>query len=129
MEHALPGHQSGASLAAGDTQLATPSGIDLVVPMTGEHVMTESKEDPSAPPEGGQDPKQGGASERAPGDSSPNTGFSSADPPRAPSGLSTGLQPGGLVPGGGPGASVGSIGTGGAQTDNKDTGSLKRDGR
>jgi len=63
------------------------------------------------------------------GSSSPNTGFSSADPPRAPSGLSTGLQPGGVVPGGGPGASVGSIGTGGAQTDNRDTGSLKRDGK
>jgi hypothetical protein len=63
------------------------------------------------------------------GSSSPNTGFSSADPPRAPSGLSTGLQPGGLVPGGGPGASAGSIGTGGAQTDNRDSGSLKRDGK
>ncbi len=55
--------------------------------------------------------------------------FSSANPPRAPSGLSTGLQPGGLAPGGGPAASTGSIGTGGAQTGNQDTGSLKRDGR
>jgi len=55
--------------------------------------------------------------------------FSSANPPRAPSGLASGLQPGGLSPGGGPGASVGSIGTGGAQTENRDTGSLKRDGR
>ena len=32
--------------------------------------------------------------------------FSSANPPRAPSGLSTGLQPGGLAPGGGPAASA-----------------------
>src|SRR3712207_8019432 len=38
-------------------------------------------------------------------------GFSSANPPRAPSGLSTGLQPSGMTPGGGPGASVGSTGT------------------
>ncbi len=93
-----------------------------------EQVMSESKANPSAAPEI-DEVTQGAVSERAPGGSSPNTGFSSADPPRAPSGLSTGLQPGGLVPGGGPGASVGSIGTGGAQTDNKDTGSLKRDGR
>jgi hypothetical protein len=95
--------------------------------------MSKGKEDASAAPEGGQDgrqdPGQGAAPEQTPGGSSPNTGFSSANPPRAPSGLSTGLQPGGLVPGGGPGASVGSIGTGGAQTDNKDTGSLKRDGK
>lgn len=55
--------------------------------------------------------------------------FSSANPPRAPSGISTPLQPSGLTPGGGPAASVGSIGTGGAQTGNHDTGSLKRDGR
>ncbi len=55
--------------------------------------------------------------------------FSSANPPRAPSGLSTGLQPGGLAPGGGPAASTGSIGTGGAQTGGQDAGSLKRDGR
>ncbi|MFC4174969.1 hemerythrin domain-containing protein [Microvirga sp. GCM10011540] len=61
--------------------------------------------------------------------SSPNNWFSSANPPRAPSGISSGLQPGGVVPGGGPGASVGSVGTGGAQTENRDSGSLKRDGR
>jgi len=63
------------------------------------------------------------------GASSANTGFSSANPPRAPSGLGSRLQPGGMVPGGGPGASVGSIGTGGGQTENRDTGSLRRDGR
>ncbi len=55
--------------------------------------------------------------------------FSSANPPHAPSGLATPLQPGGLTPGGGPGASMGSVGTGGGQTENRDTGSLKRDGR
>jgi hypothetical protein len=60
--------------------------------------------------------------------SSPNKGFSSANPPRAPSGIGSSLQPGGTLPGGGPGASVGSLGTGGAQTENRDTGSLKRAG-
>lgn len=60
--------------------------------------------------------------------SSPDANFSSADPPRAPSGLASGLQPGGVLPGGGPGASVGSLGTGGGQTESRDTGSLKRGG-
>jgi hypothetical protein len=60
---------------------------------------------------------------------SPNKGFSSANPPDAPKGLSTGLQPGGMRPGGGPGAGVGSIGTGGGQTADEPTGSLKHDGR
>jgi hypothetical protein len=54
--------------------------------------------------------------------------FSSANPPHAPSGLSTPLQPGGTVPGGAPASSVGSVGTGGGQTENRDTGSLKREG-
>ena len=60
---------------------------------------------------------------------SPNTGFSSSDPPAAPSGLSTGLQPGGVLPGGGPGASTGSIGTGGGQTSGRESGSKTRDGK
>jgi hypothetical protein len=62
---------------------------------------------------------------------SPSDGnrFSSANPPRAPSGLSSPLQPGGTLPAGGPAASAGSIGTGGAQTGGADTGGLKRDGR
>lgn len=60
---------------------------------------------------------------------SQNTGFSSANPPQAPSGLSSPLQPGGTFPGGGPGASVASLGTGGAQTGGSDTGSPKRMGR
>jgi hypothetical protein len=55
--------------------------------------------------------------------------FSSANPPRAPSGIATPLQPGGLAPGGGPGASMGSVGTGGGQTEGRDTGSLKRGGQ
>jgi hypothetical protein len=78
---------------------------------------------------GGETPLQDSASQETTGSSSPNTGFSSANPPHAPSGLATGLQPGGVVPGGGPGVSVGSIGTGGAQTENQDSGSLKRDGK
>jgi hypothetical protein len=59
---------------------------------------------------------------------SPNTGFSSADIPAAPSGISTNLQPGGVRPGGGPAASVGSIGTGSGQTAGHESGSKKRDG-
>lgn len=55
--------------------------------------------------------------------------FSSANPPRAPSGISSNLQPSGMVPGTAPGASVGSIGTGGGSTENRETGSLRRDGR
>lgn len=62
------------------------------------------------------------------GSPSDDNWFSSAHPPRAPSGLSTPLQPGGTLPAGGPGASMGSIGTGGAQTGGADSGSLKRDG-
>ena len=69
------------------------------------------------------------ATVHADGTPKPNPGFSSADPPMAPAGLSTGLQPGGTTPGGGPGASVGSIGTGGGQNRDEPTGSLKRDGR
>jgi hypothetical protein len=37
-------------------------------------------------------------------------------------GLSSGLQPGGMVPGGGPGAMVGSLGTGGGSNANQATG-------
>ncbi len=43
----------------------------------------------------------------------------------AADGLATGLQPGGIIPGGGPGAMVGSMGTGGgsnADTPTGDTG-------
>ncbi|WP_114944975.1 hemerythrin domain-containing protein [Microvirga calopogonii] len=71
----------------------------------------------------------GGAAPAAGGSPSDDTWFSSAHPPRAPSGLSTPLQPGGTLPAGGPAASTGSIGTGGAQTGGADSGSLKRDGQ
>jgi hypothetical protein len=70
-----------------------------------------------------------GGSSSGGGQPSPNKGFSSANPPHAPSGIATPLQPGGTTPGGGPGASAGSVGTGGAQTGNSDTGSVKRDGQ
>jgi hypothetical protein len=43
-------------------------------------------------------------------------------------GLSTGLQPGGTIPGKSPAAGVGSIGTGGGSTDNRETGTLKSSG-
>jgi hemerythrin-like domain-containing protein len=62
------------------------------------------------------------------GSPSDDNWFSSAHPPRAPSGVATPLQPGGTLPAGGPGTSMGSIGTGGAQTGGADSGSLKRDG-
>ncbi|ACL56301.1 hypothetical protein [Methylobacterium nodulans] len=60
---------------------------------------------------------------------SPNKGFSSANPPKAPNGLASPLQPGGTRPAGGPGRSTGSLGTGGGQTGGEPTGSLKNDGR
>ena len=91
--------------------------------------MSMNKPNPITAPHSAEGKPQEAALQENTGSSSPNTGFSSADPPRAPSGLSTGLQPSGLVPGGGPGTSVGSIGTGGAQTTNRDSGSLKRDGK
>lgn len=43
-------------------------------------------------------------------------------------GIATSLQPGGMRPGGGPGAGLGSIGTGGGNTANSDTGSQGQDG-
>jgi hypothetical protein len=49
-------------------------------------------------------------------------------PPHPPSGVSTALQPGGTVPGGGPGASVGSLGTGGGPTAGAPSGAVKRSG-
>ena len=53
-----------------------------------------------------------------------------AKPKAAPGsgGLGNKLQPGGTVPGGGPGASVGSIGTGGGSTGGAPSGGLKRGG-
>ena len=49
--------------------------------------------------------------------------------PRTGNGLSSGLQPGGTLPGGGPGASVGSIGTGGGATGGAGTGNVASRGR
>ena len=46
-----------------------------------------------------------------------------ATPPTG-NGLSSGLQRGGTLPGGGPGASVGSIGTGGGSTGGAGTGNV-----
>jgi len=43
----------------------------------------------------------------------------------SPSGLASGLQSGGTVPGGGPGNTEGSIGTGGGSNADRDTGTLK----
>jgi hypothetical protein len=49
--------------------------------------------------------------------------------PPTGNGLSSGLQPGGTLPGGGPGASVGSIGTGGGSTGGAVTGNVASGGR
>jgi hypothetical protein len=67
-----------------------------------------------------------GTAPAAGGSPSDDNWFSSANPPRAPSGLSTPLQPGGTLPAGSPASSAGSIGTGGAQTGGADSGGLKR---
>lgn len=45
---------------------------------------------------------------------------------RNPGGLATGLQSGGTIPGKSPGATVGSIGTGGGSTAGAPTGTAKR---
>jgi len=71
----------------------------------------------------------GGSEPQAGGSPSDDHWFSSAHPPRAPSGLSSPLQPGGTLPAGGPAPSAGSIGTGGAQTGGADSGSLKHGGQ
>ena len=44
----------------------------------------------------------------------------------ATGGLSTGLQPGGTIPGSGPGTMKGAIGTGGGSDADRDTGNLKK---
>jgi hypothetical protein len=57
--------------------------------------------------------------------------MSDKKPPKPSSGnvgLSTGLQPGGTIPGKTPAADVGSIGTGGGSTDDRETGTVKRSG-
>jgi hypothetical protein len=59
------------------------------------------------------------------GQPSPSQGFSSAEPPHAPKGLSTPLHPGGTGRGGGRAAGAGSMGAGGGQNADEPTGSLK----
>ncbi len=44
-------------------------------------------------------------------------------------GISSGVQRGGTLPGGGPGAGLGSIGTGGGSTGGAPSGNVKRGGR
>ena len=80
---------------------------------------------------GHKQPKAGSEGNQAQDDvsGSGQAGFSSANPPHAPGGLSTGLQPSGMTPGGGPGASVGSIGTGGGSDEDRPTGSVKHEGQ
>lgn len=56
----------------------------------------------------------------APLGETPTPGAGKHEEPRG--GLATGLQPGGVIPGGGPGATVGSIGTGGGSNADRATG-------
>ncbi len=71
----------------------------------------------------------GNKAERKPDGSFTDPGFVPNEPVGGASGLATRHQPGGTLPGGGPGASVGSIGTGGGQTADRESGSLKRGGK
>ena len=48
--------------------------------------------------------------------------------PASPGGAASGLQPGGTIPGGSPGTSVGSLGTGGGSSGGTATGSQKKAG-
>jgi hypothetical protein len=77
--------------------------------MTGKH--EDSR------PEQEQQPQPSGT------DSMPNT------PTTGAHGIASGVQRGGTLPGGGPGAGLGSIGTGGASTGGAPTGSVKRGGQ
>jgi len=55
------------------------------------------------------------------------SGAASEQGPAQPiGGLSSSLQPGGTIPGGGPGATEGSLGTGGGSTAGRPSGTLKR---
>ena len=54
-------------------------------------------------------------------DPTPVPGAKGQDSPDSEA-LASGLQPGGIIPGGGPGAIVGSFGTGGASNANRQTG-------
>jgi hypothetical protein len=67
---------------------------------------------------------RGGADERETNDSP-----AGAPTNEASEGLSTSLQPGGTIPGGGPGDSQGSLGTGGGSTGGSNTGAVRRGGR
>jgi hypothetical protein len=89
-----------------------------------------SPRDDSGTMSGSRDrPASGGTAATGSGAGSDENWFSSANPPQAPSGLSTPLQPSGTIPGGSPASTVGSVGTGGGQTENRGTGSLKGEGR
>ncbi len=50
------------------------------------------------------------------------TPLSGGSPSEGHAGLATGLQPGGIIPGGGPGAMAGSLGAGGGSNTNRSTG-------
>lgn len=71
---------------------------------------------------------QEGETPRAPGNEAERAAANAGpgSPIRGPGGVSTNLQPGGTRPDGGPGASEGSIGTGGGSTAGADTGAVKR---
>jgi hypothetical protein len=85
--------------------------------MTDGNKHTNPKEGQNRPEPERNDADEAGRREARKPTAAPGTG-----------GLSSKLQPGGTVPGGGPGASAGSIGTGGGSTGGAPSGGLKRGG-
>jgi hypothetical protein len=53
-------------------------------------------------------------------------GGAAQDRPTSPGGIASSLQPGGTIPGGSPGAGLGSIGTGGGSTAGKASGNAAK---
>jgi hypothetical protein len=100
--------------------------------------MSERDEPRSFEPARPQDAGEGGGSMSGRGQASPEgpreghgDGADGSDAEvgaGAADGIASPLQPGGTVPGGGPGASQGSLGTGGGQTGGRDSGAVKRGG-
>lgn len=84
--------------------------------MTDGNKHTNPKKGQNAPEPHRNDADEAGRDARKP-TAAPGTG-----------GLSNKLQPGGTVPGGGPGASAGSVGTGGGASGGAPSGSVKRGG-
>lgn len=108
---------AGAASAAQASRASSPSSGS----MGGQQGQAPAQADDALLHGGGS-----GTSPAAGGSPSDDNWFSSAHPPRAPSGIASPLQPGGTLPAGSPASSSGSVGT---SMGSADSGSLKRDGR